>query len=88
MARKKVFLVVANIKTRNVERIVEGPYESKKQDKVTDELLFVRVKELYRHYPFSEFDIITARSESFEMLKKNFPEFHGWEGAMRENLFL
>lgn len=84
MARKKPFLIVAHIKTRRVELVVEWPYEN--NNATIDVPLYTKQKQLFSHYSPGEFDIIITRSKSFDILKKEFPEFHGWEKAKREIL--
>lgn len=86
MARKKPFIIVAHIKTRKVELIIEGLLENKKHNAVTGSMLYARMKQLCYQYPPAEFDIVVTRSKSIDVLEEGFPEFHGWEKAKHELL--
>lgn len=80
MARKKLFFVVAHIKTRTIVLVAHGPFE-KKDNRIIDSAVYKKHKELFSHYSLPEYDVIITRSNNLETLKKDFPEFCEWEYA-------
>ena len=79
---KKNFVLVAEIASRRVKAIVEGPDErALRPDRLddADELMLKRTNALSGQFPGDTYDVILTRASSIDDLKRGYPEFSGWE---------
>lgn len=79
---KKNFILVAEIKSRLVKCIVEGPDEqciSPQQLENADAIMAQEVRRLSEQFPGDAHDVILTRASNIEDLKRGYPEFSGWE---------
>lgn len=79
---RKNFLIVADLHSRSIKEILEGPEEKKLSEKrlrEIDERLLEEHRRLLSIYKIEDYDIILARAEDFQSLKVAFPDFRGWD---------
>lgn len=84
---KKNFILVAGIEDRLVKKIIEGPREellSKKQLDELDRKMMQEIKELGNLFPMNMFDTVLAHVSTIEHLKREYPEFLGWQDIIVE----
>lgn len=87
--RKKNFILVAEITTRCVKIIIEGPNEKalKKGELVEADLAIEqKANKLFRKYPPHTHEVIRTRASDLNDLKQGFPEFFGWDMITSEQL--
>jgi hypothetical protein len=84
------FVIVAELNSRRVRRIIEGPDETQMRGHhdAVDRAILGKVTELSARFPAASFDVVVTRAQSFKDLKNAFPEFSGWEQAKSEPLAL
>lgn len=86
---KRNFVIVAELRSRRVQAIVEGPDEKKvtgdRLDAV-DNATLGKVKELEAQFPAEAYDVVIARAQGLNDLREAFPEFSGWEQVRPEPL--
>ena len=80
--RRKNFILVAEIASRHVRAIIEGPDErplrGKRLDRA-DEMILKKTRELDKQFPGDTYDVMLTRALSVNDLKKQYAEFSGWE---------
>ena len=88
--KPRSFIIVAEIVSRHVCHIVEGPVEgaTKKLRDVLDNLCLEKMNQLAKQFPYQTHDITLTRAVSFDDLKDFYPEFSNWNKATRESLRL
>lgn len=92
MARNKAlknFIVVAEIKTGTIKKIVEvlkkeGVRGIRSKD--IDCALIQKAEELGREFPPTIYDTVITLSADFVVLQKGYPEFSGWEKVNIEKI--
>ena len=85
----KNYILVAEIDSRRVLSIEEGPHERSllaKQRRALDETVALHVSKLRELFPPVKYDIIPTRAADVTHLKSGYPELSGWDGAVREEL--
>ena len=87
--RLKIFILVAEIESRLVQKVVEGVSErniSGVRLEEFDAMMFQKVNALSRLYPPQVYDVMLTRAQSFDDLKTGYPEFSGWEKIQIEKI--
>lgn len=86
---KKNFIIVAEIESGRVKRIIETPSElgiSGTARKKIDDAILEKVNELAKIFPASLYDVVITRSPSIVELQGDFSEFSGWKQVVPEKL--
>jgi len=86
---KRNFVLVAEIASRRVQAIVEGPDERPLRGERldhADEVMLQKTNELTRQFPGDTHDVILTRASSIDDLKRGYPEFFGWEYVKPESV--
>ena len=87
---KRNFVVVAELSSRRVQAIVEGPDEKTVRDRLdtVDTAILGKANELATRFPATAYDVVITRAQSIDDLRDAFPEFSGWEQVRPEPLVL
>lgn len=78
---RKNFILVAEIASKGVKIIIEGPDERvvrKGELDKADTAIEQKANELFAQYPAHTHEIIITRASDIDDLKQTFPEFVGW----------
>lgn len=87
--RKKNFILVAEIITKYVKIIIEGPNEQalKKTELVEVDMAIERkTNKLFQKYPPHTHEVIRTRASDINDLKQDFLEFSGWDTIASQQL--
>ena len=89
MNRRKNFILVAEIASRHVRAIIEGPDErplrGKRLDRA-DEMILKKTRELDKQFPGDTYDVMITRALNVDDLKRQYPEFSGWDKIKVETI--
>ena len=87
---KRNFVIVAELSSRQVQAIVEGPTEKAVADRLValDTAILGKANELAARFPAAIYDVVITRAQNLDDLKETFPEFLGWEKVRPELLAL
>jgi hypothetical protein len=87
---KRNFVIVAELHSRRVQAIIEGPDEKTVSNRLdaVDTALLKKANELATRFPATAYDVVITRAQGLDDLRDAFPEFSGWEQVRSEPLAL
>ena len=87
---RKHFIVVAEVESRIVRKIVEGPVYSRLRNKQEiqqlEDVMMEKSSGLDVSFPADRYDVMRGRASGLDELKQQYPDLTGWEEAEYEKM--
>ena len=84
--KRRIFVIVAELQSRRVQTIIEGPDEKKIAGRAIGQAIERRVNQLAVQFSPTAYDITITYAHGINDLRNAYPEFSGWEQAKSESL--